>query len=259
MGRAYRSSHMRPTHLLHVLAASAILVGSWGCDGGESEESTEVESQSEDVVEGRIAHGHAEAVLINLADEYGPAGVCSGALVAPTVVLTAGHCVDGFRSWAVVAPFAERQWTRATRAEVLDWDVGMDADLDLNDVAVILLDEPIVIDAYPTLASEPVEHGSEAVVVGRTLEGRPSDDWLFESNPIVLLHRLAGTENHPLYYVAPEKMIQPGDSGGPVYAVDDAEDEGPREIIGVVSATHYVYRVERQRAWVQTFIDDALR
>jgi hypothetical protein len=237
-----------------LVAAATLLAAGAGCDAEEREPPADVSSESDDVVEGRIAHGHAEAVLVNLADELGPAGVCSGALVAPQVVLTAGHCVDGFTGWSVVAPFADRQWTRATRAEVIDWDVGMDHSLEKNDVAVILLDEPIVIDDYPVIASAPVEHGSEAVVVGRTLEGRPSDDWLFESDPIVLLHRMAGLPERPLYYIAPEPMIERGDSGGPVYAADD-DDEGPRTIIGVVSATQYVYRVERQRAWVQSFID----
>lgn len=240
------------SNLLRLLAATSLVLGSLGCDAGESDEPT-VATQSEDVVEGEIAHGHTEAVHINLFDEYGAAGVCSGALIAPTVVLTAGHCVDGKTSWYVIAPFADRQMTRATRAQVYDWDVGMEYTFAKHDVAVILLDEPIVIDEYPRVAAEGVEHGTEAVVVGRTIGGRVSDDWLFESSPVALLHSF-GDRSYKRYYIVPQPMIQPGDSGGPVYA-HDAEDEGPRTIIGIASATQYVYRVHKLHDWIQSFVD----
>jgi hypothetical protein len=243
---------VRSTSTLILLAFSVVL-GS-GCDGAESSPDDGVASQSEDIAEGTIARDRPEAVHVNLFDEYGPAGVCSGALIAPTVVLTAGHCVDRMTSWAIVAPFADGQWTRATRAEVYDWDVGMDYSFAKHDVAVILLDEPITIDSYPGVASQPVEHGSEAVVVGRTLEGRPSDDWLFESEPIVLLHRMAGVTERPRYYLAPERMIEPGDSGGPVYAYDP-DGDAPRTIVGIASATQYVFRVEKLHDWVTSFVE----
>ncbi len=247
------------TNVSRLLAASAVVLaglGSSGCDGaGDDEESPGLSSQSDDVVEGTIARDYAEAVHINMADAYGPAGVCSGALIAPTVVLTAGHCVEGFTAWYVIAPFAGGEVRRTTRAEVYDWDVRMeDYTLAKNDVAVILLDEPIVIDAYPRVASEGVEHGSEAVVVGRTMAGRPSDDWLFESNPIALLHSW-GDKAYSRYYIAPENMIQPGDSGGAVYPYDP-EAGGPRTIIGIASATHYVYRAHLRHDWLQSFVDD---
>ena len=243
---------------VHLAALCLAALTLFGCAESEGD----VEAQSANVISGSIAEEHPEAVLVTMRDGYGPIGECSGTLIAPGVVLTAGHCVDRADSWMIVAPFASGQWRRATRGEVYDWDVGANATFDKHDVGVILLDQPIMLDSYPTIAAEPLPHGDEAVVIGRTFQGDTPRGGMFDSHPlyvsdpIILLHYFdpAVADLHPLYYGTRHIMIERGDSGGPVYAYDAAPD-APRELIGVVSATHYVFRIETVRDWVNGFIE----
>lgn len=58
------------------------------------------ESIEQPIVNGLPANAYAEAALIN-ASGY----ICSGAIIAPRVALTAGHCVTA-PSYTVVAPHA---------------------------------------------------------------------------------------------------------------------------------------------------------
>src|SRR5689334_21382025 len=61
------------------------------------------------IVNGSTASSYTEAVLIDMYRNGQIAASCSGSVVAPQVVLTAGHCVDGFTGWRVRAPYAKGQ------------------------------------------------------------------------------------------------------------------------------------------------------
>ena len=59
------------------------------------------EKVAQPIVNGTAATAYTEAALINT-DTF----ICSGAVIAPRIVLTAGHCVVDASSWTVVAPYA---------------------------------------------------------------------------------------------------------------------------------------------------------
>ena len=99
----------------------------------------------------------------------GPAWRCSGALIAPDVVLTAGHCTDGAdraRVWfdEVVEGNTEYPFAGATSTEGTPWtnpDYRSDENpygggnglpaFSYRDVGIVVLDEPVYMNEYAQL------------------------------------------------------------------------------------------------------------
>lgn len=100
---------------------------------------------------------HPYVGLMIADDAEGPAWRCSGTLVSPTVYLTAGHCTFGaeaVRVWfeedltdraAVGYPFGGETSIEGTPYTHPDYD---DAAFYLNDLGVVVLDEPVILDEY---------------------------------------------------------------------------------------------------------------
>jgi secreted trypsin-like serine protease len=113
------------------------------------------------------AERHPYVGLIVLETEDGPVGFCSGSLLSPTVVLTAGHCTDGFvaaRIWMDESlaenqefPFGGATSYEGTPHANPDFCIGCGPGLpgfDLRDVGVVVLSEPVptsVVDEYVQL------------------------------------------------------------------------------------------------------------
>ena len=82
---------MRTRFAIPVLAIGAGLLG---CDGGSTAPRTGSALPPSFVTHGGAdRNGHPAVVLIVMDSAESPAYVCSGTLIAPKVVLTAGHCV----------------------------------------------------------------------------------------------------------------------------------------------------------------------
>ncbi len=70
--------------------------------GGQSVDSTTSEgSRTAMIKSGTSAKSYAESALVDLYQGGQLFGWCSGSVIAPQVVLTAGHCVADIDSWQV--------------------------------------------------------------------------------------------------------------------------------------------------------------
>lgn len=163
---------------------------------------------------GATASDYPESVLVEASRQGVSDAACSGAVVAPQVVLTAGHCVDPFTGWSVQAPFV-LQSSSASRGETFDWksDGSGKTDPSLHDVGLVYLDRPITLPRYPSLAQGPIADGSSVVNIGRVDGSGVSSAALFVSRSLTVAK--AAVIGYPYDYVGAQ-AIAPGDSGGPV-------------------------------------------
>jgi hypothetical protein len=208
--------------------AALVVTSSVACALAESDDSSsEVlgEMVSSPIVGGTSAASYSEAALVNM-----NGSICSGAVIAPKVVLTAGHCVDGLASWSIVAPYAN---PRQTAKGVSTWteytQTGQFVNANKVDVAVIVLDRAINLTTYPKLAQSPVASGTKVVNVGRIDDGSASYSNLFVGKQVTV--KPGSGWGFPKSYIT-EEIIQSGDSGGPVYLADGAAQ---RTIVAVNS------------------------
>jgi hypothetical protein len=111
----------------------------------------------------------ASSVSIQILDIKGTTvGSCSGTLIAKNLVLTAGHCAAGAAKWKIDSRGANTT-SQATHA-VSPWK-AFGSDLshpDHSNIAVLLLDTPIELDAYPKVADSMLADGAKAVRFSRS-------------------------------------------------------------------------------------------
>jgi hypothetical protein len=193
------------------------------------------------IVHGAPDRGRHPSVVALLAQDAQGTALCTGALVAPDLVLTARHCVSYLRSEAVHCPSSAAQITgdRAPASIlVLRGDDARTAEpiakgaeilapqgkvLCANDIALLRLDRPIH-DLTPlrVARSAPVVgHTITAVGFGLTVSGGMAGAKRFRTGVPIL--KVDAAE-----FLVGEATCN-GDSGGP------ALDESTGEIVGVVS------------------------
>lgn len=207
-----------------------------------------IETSPDAIIGGTRATAYAEAVLVNMGGGY-----CSGSLIAPRVVLTAGHCVAGESSWTVKAPFAQNQQASAIEGKTLDWTYDSSGNVNPNqhDVGLLYLDRAITLAAYPTIHRSKVSNGTTVVNIGRIQNGSLSTTALFVSAPIAV--RDAASSGFPYDYISSE-IIESGDSGGPV------ELSGTSHTIVAVNSgagggTQVLARVDLVAGWIDTYVN----
>ena len=218
--------------------------------------------------------GHPNVGLL-ITDENGePAWRCTGTLIAPTVFLTAGHCVegtDGARVWFDTDmrendeyPYGGETSTEGTA--ILHPEYGSGGS-DPHDVALVILDEAVDIEPaslpgpgyLDQLKKERILRpgGPEAakfVVVGygNSLSWPPPDTSVFERIRQVAVSEYVALTKPWLHMsqniLKGDAGTCGGDSGGPAFWVDENDEE---IVVAVTSwgdpncvATGFNYRVD---------------
>jgi hypothetical protein len=239
----------------HVLTAVVGFIGVLSSVSACASHAHEEEaSQSAAIVNGSPATTYPEAVLVDMHDVDGNGWACSGSVIAPQVVLTAGHCVYGMTGWVVTAPYAGGQRAYGSAGAVFDYTVRSETvDESKHDVGLIFLASPLSLDQYPIVAAAPVPNGTPVLNVGRIDNGAMSRTDLFVSPPVAA--RDGASVGWPNEYFVPTDEIQPGDSGGP----DEIPNASPHRIVGVNSGRGDGYeglaRTDLVYAWIRSQID----
>src|SRR5580692_7913280 len=210
---------MRVKKTAYVLAALVAVTP--GCSGEGPREP--VGSTGEAIMGGKPATEYPEAVYVLVAG-FIP---CSGVVLAPRVVLTAGHCKATEESYVVTAPHAGNQVAHGNA----DWSPFTGEAAKTPDVRLIFLETPIHLASYPVLSKTEVPADTEVVDLGRTLNGSIDDDD-YVSPPVKILGP-ATKLGFPFNYEAQPDISEDGDSGGPIELVATSGSEA-HTVVGIV-------------------------
>jgi hypothetical protein len=239
MGRR-RWLAVRAAMLLPTIACTAAV------DSGSEDEPVGV--SAEPIIGAVPAASYSEAAILNI-DVPASGGVfwaCSAAVIAPRVVLTAGHCVDGHSKWQVVSGTQSRL---STTAVTYDWHENGAKTINPahHDIGLVFLGSDIALSSYPKLATAPLANGALVTNVGRIDNGALTNRLYEAPGPVA-----PGTSvGFPFDYAA-EDIVQGGDSGGPDFAA------GTHTIVAVNSgartAGEVLARVDLLFGWIQSEI-----
>jgi len=203
-------------------------------------------------------------------------GQCSGTVIAPTLILTAGHCAENVRTGALNLASGYHvetgtlSWSGAERqistvSAVLVYD-AFDRRADAGDAALLVLSTPTTAPAIRLAAashSRYFQAGEPALLAGWGImsfaQGGPTEE--LRTAPTVVQAPAWCRRNAPPFYTRTEMCaVDPpayatggcsGDSGGPLVVADPADGEPVQ--IGI--AVHVYGRCSTRRPTVYTRAD----
>jgi hypothetical protein len=119
------------------------------------------------IYKGTPTTAHPAVVAVGIRNSDGAGGLCSGTLVAPSVVLTAGHCLAFDPVAAAIAIFPDG--VTEVDIRVARWEVHPDFDvrrIAVADIAALVLETPVT-DVTPVgLVSAAPRRGTRGAIVG---------------------------------------------------------------------------------------------
>ena len=143
------------TRLLGVFAGVSVCLACAGDYAADDSAAVSIEP----IIGGVAATQYPEAAYLNIDMSATGGYACSGTLIAPKVVLTAGHCVDGHTKWEVYVGTAYRV---STSSAVYDWheNGAQTVNPAHHDLGLVFLNEPVNLAVFPTLSTSKVADGS---------------------------------------------------------------------------------------------------
>jgi hypothetical protein len=239
---------IRNRYLSLSLSVIPLLIACVPPGADEIDDDEVAENDREYIIGGSPATSYPEAALVNMLSGGQIGSICSGAVIAPRVVLTAGHCVTGgWSGWQIIAPFSThgQQGFKASSGATQYVSYGNSVNPNTADVGLVFTDKPMHLTSYPVVSKTSVADGSLLQNIGRINNGQASYSALFLGPQIAV--KDGSWYGFPLSYTSTQK-IQPGDSGGLVVGA------GSHTIFavnsGVGGGTQILARVDLVYNWI---------
>lgn len=204
------------------------LLGAAGCVEGVEEKTEETGSTESAIVNGEIDDGDKATVALLT----NGAAYCTGVLISPYVVATAGHCVTGVTPDQVFFGSDPKKKKSGTLIDVVETRAHRDFDQDTlaNDIAVVALAERGPTKPARLLKdSDVLEKDVTLRIVGFGLTSADEVDLGPKHSGET---KIASLDDTTFRFTAAPAQTCHGDSGGPAFASIDGKDT----LVGITSA-----------------------